>query len=110
MFALVVLSTAAFVLILRYYYRRKNLIDSLPPGPKPSPLVGNILQIDVKDPRKTYLKWRQLYGPVYTSWAGETPFVHVCNYEVMHESMIKHGEDYVDRPANWMFEYLLKGK
>jgi hypothetical protein len=34
----------------------------LPPGPKPLPVLGNILSIDAQEPWLTYAEWRDAYG------------------------------------------------
>lgn len=95
-----------FVLILK----KKKLRSELPPGPTPWPFIGNLIQIDEKDPRRTFLKWRQKYGPVYTVWSGSEAQVLVCDSTLMQETFTKCAEFCTDRPSNWIFEYLLKGK
>uniref|UniRef100_A0A8C1CVI6 Uncharacterized protein n=1 Tax=Cyprinus carpio TaxID=7962 RepID=A0A8C1CVI6_CYPCA len=49
--------TAGLVMLLLWKSQRKqSCIEQLPPGPTPYPLLGNVLQIDVKEPYKYYLK------------------------------------------------------
>lgn len=36
--------------------------DTLPPGPKPWPIIGNILDMPRKDESATFSQWGRLYG------------------------------------------------
>ncbi len=53
---LYVVSAGLVLLLLWKSQRKQSSIGQLPPGPTPYPLLGNILQIDVKEPYKYYLK------------------------------------------------------
>lgn len=110
MFLLLVLLCAFITYLIITAFKKRSLINTLPPGPIPVPVFGNILQIDRKDPRKTFLKWSQIYGPVYTVWIAAEPYIYHCTYESMQETFVKHGDQCLDRPKNWMFDYVLKGK
>ncbi len=61
-----------------YYFRRYS---TLPSGPIPWPIVGNLLQVDAKAPEKTMLKWKQQYGGVFTVWLP-MPNVIFADYNV----------------------------
>ena len=37
----------------------------LPPGPSPTPVLGNIRGIDTRHPWKTYSRWGEEYGLFY---------------------------------------------
>lgn len=97
-------------IIVRNIWRQKLLIGSLPPGPAPLPLIGNLLQFDRKDPRKSLLKWHKKYGPMYTVWMGPTPEVFITGYQLMCDIFVKKGDEFYDRPKNWVFEYYNGGK
>ena len=42
--------------------RKKNGGLPYPPGPKGLPLIGNVLDLNVKEPHVTYTKWAEQYG------------------------------------------------
>lgn len=106
---ILVLCAIVIAFIFTLAYKWKKLADALPPGPKPVPFFGNLLQFD-NDPRETSLKWHKQYGPMYTVWLGLKPQVHVTNYQLMHELFVKRGDEFVDRPDEWTLEYFTDGK
>ncbi|CAD5228716.1 unnamed protein product [Bursaphelenchus okinawaensis] len=76
----------------------------------PWPIVGNILQLRQAERwEDKFEEWKDKYGPVYTYWLGEIPFVSFNSYEKVHEYFVKHGEDFADRPEVPQFDMLLRG-
>jgi hypothetical protein len=41
-------------------------LSPLPPGPKPKPLIGNLLDIPLADTAKVFEGWRSLYGQIFS--------------------------------------------
>uniref|UniRef100_A0A673HLQ5 Uncharacterized protein n=1 Tax=Sinocyclocheilus rhinocerous TaxID=307959 RepID=A0A673HLQ5_9TELE len=90
--------TAGLVLLLLWKSQRKqSSIGQLPPGPTPYPLLGNILQIDVKEPYKYYLKLSKKYGSVFTIWLANSPVVIISGYQALKDTMIGLGEEFSGR-------------
>ncbi|XP_048017997.1 cytochrome P450 2M1-like [Megalobrama amblycephala] len=87
---------AVFLLLLLRKSQRKQF-GQLPPGPAPKPLLGNLLQFDVKEPYKYYLKLSKKYGSVVTIWLANTPVVIISGYEALKETMIGLGEEFSGR-------------
>jgi len=63
------LDTAVFLLVFAgslWLAARSNkgggVSQSLPPGPKPRPLVGNLFQVPRRSPWKQFAQWSKLYG------------------------------------------------
>lgn len=101
---------AVFILIAYFYWKHKKFVDSLPTGPPPKLFVGNLLQLDRQDPRKTFVEWHKKYGPVFTFWLGHTPNIFVTGHELMQELFVKRGDEFADRPNSFLLELLLSGK
>ncbi|KAG6928193.1 cytochrome P450 2C23-like [Chelydra serpentina] len=68
----------------------------LPPGPTPLPLLGNLTQ-NVLPLYRSYRRLCQEYGPIFTVWLGPRPTVVLCGYEVLHEALVGHSEEFSGR-------------
>uniref|UniRef100_A0A671NKW4 Uncharacterized protein n=1 Tax=Sinocyclocheilus anshuiensis TaxID=1608454 RepID=A0A671NKW4_9TELE len=89
---------AGLVLLLLWKSQRKqSSIGQLPPGPTPYPLLANMLQIDVKEPYKYYLKLSKKYGSVFTIWLANSPVVIISGYQALKDTMIGLGEEFSGR-------------
>lgn len=84
--------------------------STLPPGPFPWPILGNLLQLDPVQPQKTCQKWSKVYGPVFTVWLGSQPMVMVTDYELMKDALTKHGDQLSQRPRIYAYDYFTRGK
>ncbi|XP_072827773.1 cytochrome P450 2C21-like [Vicugna pacos] len=69
----------------------------LPPGPTPLPIIGNILQINIKDVTKSMSKLAEVYGPVFTVYIGMKPTVVLYGYEAVKEALIDQSEEFSGR-------------
>ncbi|KAG6551142.1 hypothetical protein Mapa_007377 [Marchantia paleacea] len=71
----------------------------LPPGPKPWPLVGSLLQI--RGHGASFLKATQKleskYGKTLTFWVGQRPVIVINDPQLAHEALIKQGATFSTR-------------
>ncbi|XP_012515169.1 PREDICTED: cytochrome P450 2C9-like isoform X2 [Propithecus coquereli] len=93
----VVLVLCLSSLLLLFLWRQSSGRGKLPPGPTPLPIIGNILQIDVKNIKKTISNFSKVYGPVFTLYFGMKPMVVLHGYEAVKEALIDHGEEFSGR-------------
>ncbi|XP_003513638.1 cytochrome P450 2C28 [Cricetulus griseus] len=84
-------------LLLLLVWRQNSGRGRLPPGPTPLPLIGNILQIDIKDISKSLANFSKVYGPVFTLYFGMKPTVVVHGYEAVKEALDDLGEEFSGR-------------
>ncbi|KAK9531913.1 hypothetical protein VZT92_011304 [Zoarces viviparus] len=68
-----------------------------PPGPKPLPLLGNLLQLDLKRPYNTLLKLSKKYGSVFTFYMGPQKVVVLSGYKTVKEALVNHADEFEDR-------------
>lgn len=70
----------------------------LPPGPRPLPLLGNVLSIDTREPWLTYTEWGAAYGDlVFVRLLGQEVVV-INSQHVAEALMDKRSRIYSDRP------------
>uniref|UniRef100_I3N7E0 unspecific monooxygenase n=1 Tax=Ictidomys tridecemlineatus TaxID=43179 RepID=I3N7E0_ICTTR len=84
-------------LLLLSVWRQSSGRGKLPPGPTPLPIIGNILQIDVKDISKSLTKFSKVYGPVFTLYLGLKPSVVLHGYDAVKEALVDLGEEFAGR-------------
>ncbi|XP_051002908.1 cytochrome P450 2C26-like [Acomys russatus] len=96
-------------LILLSLWRQKSGRGKLPPGPTPLPIIGNFLQIDVKDISQSLTNFSKVYGPVFTLYLGLKPAVVLHGYEAVKEALIDHAEEFAERGSFPVGEKINKG-
>nr|AGN04287.1 cytochrome P450 [Oryzias melastigma] len=80
-----------------------------PPGPRPLPIIGNLLQIDLKRPYKTFEESRRTYGPVFTVFLGGQKVVVLAGYKTVKNALISRDEEFGERSIPHIFHELSKG-
>ncbi|XP_021008125.1 cytochrome P450 2C37 isoform X2 [Mus caroli] len=96
-------------LFLLSLWRQSSERGKLPPGPTPLPIIGNILQIDVKDICQSFTNLSKVYGPVYTLYLGRKPTVVLHGYEAVKEALVDHGEEFSGRGRLPVFDKAANG-
>nr|XP_045010715.1 cytochrome P450 2C18 isoform X2 [Jaculus jaculus] len=93
----VILVLGLSCLLLFSLWRQSSGRGKLPPGPTPLPIIGNILQINIKDISKSFNNFSKVYGPVFTLYFGMKPTVVLHGYKAVKEALIDHGEEFSGR-------------
>ncbi len=79
------------------------------PGPPALPLVGNILQVDYKRPRLTFLEWAKRYGVVYRVRHNMGDLLIVSDQEVAYDILVQNGKVFTARPTFFRLQYITQG-
>ncbi|XP_029352414.1 cytochrome P450 2K1-like [Echeneis naucrates] len=80
-----------------------------PPGPRPLPLLGNLLQLDLKRPYETLLKFSRKYGSVFTVYFGPKKVVVLVGYQAVKEALVNRAEEFGERDLTPILEESSKG-
>ncbi|XP_044145719.1 cytochrome P450 2C14-like [Bufo gargarizans] len=93
-----VLLSFVVILFLAIVFKNQGKYKNFPPGPKPLPIIGNVLMLDMSKPHKTFMELSTTYGPVFSVQIGMTKTVVLCGYEVVKDALINHADAFSDRP------------
>ncbi|CAD6192368.1 unnamed protein product [Caenorhabditis auriculariae] len=98
MFLLIIITFLFAYIITKQWKSRMNL----PKGPIPFPLIGNIPQVllalrETGSVVGTLRKFQKDHGKIYTLWFGPMKTVHICDYDLAYEVMVKNGSKYAER-------------
>jgi hypothetical protein len=83
---------------------RRNPSDSLPlpPGPKPLPVIGNLLDMPKEKDWVTYRYWNERYGEVACVKALGWNIVVLSSPDVINELLERRSAIYSSRPSSVM--------
>ncbi|CAD5221423.1 unnamed protein product [Bursaphelenchus okinawaensis] len=87
-----------------FYLKRKNL----PPGPTPLPIIGNLLSLYNQTRwEHKFIEWKNKYGPIYTYWMGNLPFVSINDHKLAYKVFVKNGANFENRlDSKFILKYL----
>ncbi|XP_042573528.1 cytochrome P450 2K1-like isoform X2 [Cyprinus carpio] len=68
-----------------------------PPGPKPLPLLGNLLTLDLTRPFDTFCELSKTYGNIFQVFLGPRRTVVLVGYKTVKEALVNHAEEFGDR-------------
>ncbi|XP_056419489.1 uncharacterized protein LOC130360958 [Hyla sarda] len=100
-----VLLSIVVILFLTNVFRnqKQGKYKKFPPGPKPLPILGNLLMIDMSKPYKTFYQLSKQYGSIFSVQMGRTKMVILCGYDTIKDALINNAEVFSDRPRNPLF-------
>ncbi|KAL0185831.1 hypothetical protein M9458_017501, partial [Cirrhinus mrigala] len=79
------------------------------PGPKPLPIIGNVLEVG-KNPHLSLTAMSKRYGPVFQIQIGMRPVVVLSGNDVIHQALLKQGEEFAGRPDLYSSRFISNGK
>ncbi|XP_073724773.1 cytochrome P450 2D3-like [Misgurnus anguillicaudatus] len=96
-----------FLLFLLFRIQRPK---NFPPGPRPVPLFGNLLHLNIVNPLKIFERFAERYGKVYGLFWGLKPVVVLNGFEVIKEALVTKGIDFAGRPQDFMINHISENK
>ena len=81
-------------LVLFYAHWHKS---SLPAGPIPVPVLGNLLQLG-REPHLGLQRLSERHGDIFTVYIGSSPHLVLCSLQAIREVLVKHGDKTAGRP------------
>ncbi|XP_038937751.1 cytochrome P450 2B2 isoform X1 [Rattus norvegicus] len=81
---------------------------NFPPGPRPLPLLGNLLQLDRGGLLNSFMQFREKYGDVFTVHLGPRPVVMLCGTDTIKEALVGQAEDFSGRGTIAVIEPIFK--
>nr|XP_048284611.1 cytochrome P450 2B1-like isoform X2 [Myodes glareolus] len=81
----------------------------LPPGPRPLPLLGNLLQMDRRGLLYSFIQLREKYGDVFTVHLGPRSVVMLCGTEAIREALVDKAEAFSGRGTIAVFDPIVQG-
>ncbi|XP_078007117.1 cytochrome P450 2C19-like isoform X2 [Phascolarctos cinereus] len=96
-------------LLLILSWRKGFGRGKLPPGPVPFPIIGNMLQVDLKNIPQSLCKLGKQYGPVFTLQFGAERAVVLYGYAAVKEALIDYGDKFADRGPTPLYNLLDDG-
>ncbi|XP_077353473.1 cytochrome P450 2K1-like [Festucalex cinctus] len=74
-----------------------------PPGPRPWPLLGNLLQLDLNWLDRGLCELAKCYGSVFTVYMGNKKVVVLAGYKAVKEALVGHAVEFGERYINPIF-------
>ncbi|XP_073530089.1 cytochrome P450 2K4-like isoform X1 [Phyllobates terribilis] len=105
----ILLFVSVFIFLVIFLKKQNQDVNKkFPPGPKPLPIIGNILQIDMSKPYKSFAELSKIYGTVFSVQMGMAKIVILCGLETIKDALINHVDDFVDKPKARVFSKSIK--
>ncbi|XP_072560930.1 cytochrome P450 2K1-like [Paramormyrops kingsleyae] len=107
--SVVTLLGAVLVFLVLYLLSSIHNKGKEPPGPRPLPLIGNLLQLDFKKLHLSLFQLSQKYGQVFTIHFGSRKCVVLAGFKTVREALANFPEEFGQRAKLPIFQDLANG-
>ncbi|XP_042268318.1 cytochrome P450 2D15-like [Thunnus thynnus] len=108
MFASVALLLVAVLLLLLLF--RTQRAKNFPPGPRPIPIFGNVLELNLESPLADLERLAKRYGNVYSLFIGHKPAVVINGLQALKEALVTKAADFAGRPQDLLVNHAVQVK
>ncbi|XP_070287892.1 cytochrome P450 2E1 isoform X1 [Myotis yumanensis] len=84
-------------LLCAFLWKQMYSSRKLPPGPFPLPIIGNVLQLELKNIPKSFTRLAERFGPVFTLYLGSNRVVVLHGYQAVREVLLQHKNEFSGR-------------
>ncbi|KAI0829316.1 cytochrome P450 [Trametes gibbosa] len=99
MASLLLVVIGALTLLVTLVQVRKKKYGPLPPGPRPLPIVGNVLDLTARELWLRATQWAKSYGDVVYLHVFGQGLLFINTYEAAIDLLEKRGSIYSDKPG-----------
>ncbi|KAJ6510862.1 cytochrome P450 [Mycena sanguinolenta] len=98
MFIVAIIFTGCCIAWLGFKSMNRKTATSLPPGPPPLPVIGNLFQLPRKNMARVYASWTKVYGDIIYMHVFGRQFILLNSTKAILELLDEQGASYSDRP------------
>lgn len=90
-----------FILFIIHIQKTKSTrrTSSIPPGPKPLPIIGNLHQLNTSSPHQSLWQLSKHYGPLMSLHLGYVPTLVVSSSNMAKQVLQTHDLKFASRPS-----------
>ncbi|KAF4092605.1 hypothetical protein AMELA_G00022850 [Ameiurus melas] len=106
-----ILLVMVFLLIVHFLFSDASSQEEIkePPGPKPLPILGNLLQLNLKRPYLTLHEMSKKYGSIFTVYLGPKKVVVLAGYQTVKQALVNYADEFGNRDIIPVFFDFSKG-
>nr|XP_040046634.1 cytochrome P450 2K1-like isoform X3 [Gasterosteus aculeatus aculeatus] len=102
----VALMLVLMCILVSLFFRSKDKRRE-PPGPQPLPLLGNLLQMDLKRLDRSLVDLSKKYGSVFTVHLGPQKVVVLAGYKTVKQALVNHAVEFGERRKKCLHDFTL---
>ncbi|KAM6913383.1 cytochrome P450 2K1-like [Lycodopsis pacificus] len=95
--ATILLGTVGILLVLYVFFPNFDHQRKEPPGPRPLPVFGNLLQLNLKSLHSTLFELSKNYGSVFTVYFGPQKVVVLAGYRTVKQALVNYAVEFGER-------------